>query len=61
MNYRLDSIRYGLIYDVEYEKPFLAKVNENSGALYYGESWETKFIWMFFDWFLIRKKCTGQS
>jgi len=60
-NYRVNPNKYGLSYKVKFEPFFLASSKENSGTLYYGESWETKFVWLFFDWIIISKKCTGQS
>ncbi len=62
-NYRIrdEEKTMGLLFLIDYSFPFKAVIFEEQGYLYYGESWESKYIWCFFKWIRLERVCTSQS
>lgn len=59
--YRMNENNWGLSYEIKHSFPFIATITEENGTLYYGEKWESKFIWCFGFWIQYKHLCIGQS
>ena len=62
-NYRIkdEDKTCGLSFIIDYSFPFKAIISEENGQLYYGESWESKYIWCFVKWIQLERVCNVQS
>jgi len=59
--YRLKENGYGMGYQVDKLNFLRASTIEYNGTIYYGETWESDYIWLLFKWVKIRQENTGQS
>ena len=60
-NYRLNSDKLGISYNVNFSLFLFAKVDEEVGTYEYGETWKSEYYWILFRWFRIKRINTGQS
>jgi hypothetical protein len=59
--FRYNEKGYGMGYQIEKLNWIKADITEYNGTLYYGEEWESEYVWLFFWWVQVRQENVRQS